>query len=404
MNDKKYVILPGDGNLMAATAIVHADTDVVAVYQITPSTQVSEHIAEKKRTGEFAGEVRVLHGEIEAYTACYTASQCGARVAGPSCSQGLLYASELLHAMPGARCPIVILAANREVSAPINIHAGHSDVMPFRDSGAVMFFAKNAQEVYDFTLLAFKIGEDKRVHLPVWVNYDGFEISHTTVINKILNEQGVKELREYLGTYERPCSMLNMEHPHATGGLVLPNAFMEAKYALVQAMQNVPKVMEEVSDFYSKNFWPVHSFVEEYELQDAEYAIITMGSRFGTVKEAVKRARANGEKVGALRIVSFRPFPVAKVRDLLDGKKAVAVLDRSGVYGSPMSPLCENVAGSLINMPFGSPFVRGFVDSLGGRVLTVEQVLEIIQSLKHHERWNDDVRSTWVGVEKGDTI
>lgn len=404
MTEKNYVIQPGDGNLMAATAITHADTDVVAVYQITPSTQVSEHIAEKKRTGEFAGEVRVLHGEIEAFTACYTASQCGARVAGPSCSQGLLYASELLHAMPGARCPVVIPAANRAVSAPINIHADHSDVMPFRDSGAVMLFAKNAQEVYDFILLAFKIGEDKRVQLPVWVNYDGFEISHTAAINKVLNEEGIKKLRDYLGIYDRPCSMLKMETPHATGGLVLPNYFMEAKYAIVQAMQNVPKVMAEAVKFYSENFWHVDSFIEGYELEDAEYAVVTMGSRFGTVKEAVKQARDKGEKVGALRIVSFRPFPVEQVRELLRGKKSVAVLDRSGVYGSPMSPLCENIAGSLINLTNGQPYVRGFVDSLGGRVLSVEQVLDIIQSLKNHKNWKNSIRSTWVGVEKGDTI
>ncbi len=403
MTDKKYVIQPGDGNLMAAKAIVHADTDVVAVYQITPSTQVSEHVAEFKRSGEFPGEVRVLHGEIEAFSACYTASQCGARVAGPSCSQGLAYASELLHAMPGARCPVVIIAANREISAPINIHAGHSDVMPFRDSGAIMFFAKNAQEVYDFTLLAFKIGEDLRIQLPVWVNYDGFEISHTTVINKILNEKGIEEFRKYLGIYHRPCSMLDMEHPHATGGLVLPNAFMEAKFALVDAMEKAPTVIKEATDFYSKNFWPVHSFIEEYEMEDADYAIVTMGSRFGTVKEAVKQARANGEKVGALRVVSFRPFPVDLVRKALQGKKAVAVLDRSGVYGSAMPPLCEDVATSLTNTT-RAPFVRSFIDSLGGRVLTVEQALEIIQSLKSPKKWHDDIRSTWVGVEKGDSI
>ena len=403
MTDKKYVIQPGDGNLMAAKAIVHADTDVVAVYQITPSTQVSEHVAEFKRSGEFPGEVRVLHGEIEAFSACYTASQCGARVAGPSCSQGLAYASELLHAMPGARCPDVIIAANREISAPINIHAGHSDVMPFRDSGAIMFFAKNAQEVYDFTLLAFKIGEDLRIQLPVWVNYDGFEISHTTVINKIQNEKGIEEFRKYLGIYHRPCSMLDMEHPHATGGLVLPNAFMEAKFALVDAMEKAPTVIKEATDFYSKNFWPVHSFIEEYEMEDADYAIVTMGSRFGTVKEAVKQARANGEKVGALRVVSFRPFPVDLVRKALQGKKAVAVLDRSGVYGSAMPPLCEDVATSLTNTT-RAPFVRSFIDSLGGRVLTVEQALEIIQSLKSPKKWHDDIRSTWVGVEKGDSI
>jgi pyruvate ferredoxin oxidoreductase alpha subunit len=257
--------------------------------------------------------------------------------------------------------------------------------------------------VYDFTFLAFKVGEDKRIQMPVWVNYDGFEVSHTTVINKVLNEAGIKKVRDWLGIYDRPCSMLNIEHPHSTGGLVLPNYFMEVKYAILQAMQNVPKVMTEAAKFYSENFWPVHSFVEGYELEDAEYAIVTMGSRFGTVKEAVRLARANGEKVGALRIISFRPFPVEQIRTMLGNKKAVAVLDRSAVYGSAMPPLCGDIASSLANLPT-VPRTRSFVDSMGGRVLTIEQVFKIIESLKHPEKWEMDTRSTWIGVEKGDTI
>ncbi|MFA6566276.1 MAG: hypothetical protein WCT48_06030, partial [Candidatus Paceibacterota bacterium] len=185
--------------------------------------------------------------------------------------------------------------------------------------------------------------------------------------------------------------------------LVLPNYQMEMKYAVMQAMLNSNEVITEATNFWSENFWPVHSFIEAYELEDAEYAVVVMGSRFGTVKEAVKIARRAGKKVGALRIVCFRPFPVEKVRESLFGKKAVAVLDRMGAYGSPMAPLCESVVGSLINDD-RMPRVRGFVDSLGGRILAVEQVLEIIQSLEHPEKWNKAIRPTWVGVRGGDTI
>ncbi|MFA5830614.1 MAG: hypothetical protein WC878_02170 [Candidatus Paceibacterota bacterium] len=405
MNNSKYaVVQPGDGNLMAAMATVHANTGVVAGFQITPSTQFFEHICEWKRTGFFKGVVRTMNGEDDAFTASWQASKCGVRTANSSCSQGLLYASQPIMCLSGDRCPVVIFVANRAISVPVNIHADHSDIMPFRDSGGIMFFAKNAQEVYDLGLLSFKIGEDPRVQTWVGNNYDGFEISHTTSINKILNEAGVEKIRDYIGLhYKRPHSMLDMEHPTSSGALVLPNYQMEMKYAVMQAMLNSNEVITEATNFWSENFWPVHSFIEAYELEDAEYAVVVMGSRFGTVKEAVKIARRAGKKVGALRIVCFRPFPVEKVRESLFGKKAVAVLDRMGAYGSPMAPLCESVVGSLINDD-RMPRVRGFVDSLGGRILAVEQVLEIIQSLEHPEKWNKAIRPTWVGVRGGDTI
>ena len=389
---------------MAATAIVHANTGVVAAFQITPSTQVAELLSEWKRTGYFKGEFALLNGEDDAFSACIGAILCGARTVGPSCSQGLLYGAQPIHFMSGSRCPIVIPVANRAISAPVNIHADHSDAMPFRDSGGIMFFAKNAQEVYDLMFIAFKTGEDERVQLPVWVNYDGFEISHTTVINKVMNDEGVSLVREYIGPYyKRPYSMLDMTRPAASGGLILPNYFMEVKYSVEQGMQNSAIVAKEAAEFYSKNFWPINPFVEEYELGDAEFALVVMGSRFGTVKEAVRQARLKGKKVGALRVVSFRPFPIAAVREMLSGKTAIAVLDRMGAYGTPMAPLCENIEGTLANISH-KPLIRGFVDSLGGRTLTVEQVLEIIQSMEYPEKWKNAIRPTWIGVAGGDTI
>jgi len=399
---KYAVVRPGDGNLMAATAIVHANTGVFPAYQITPSTQVSELMVEWKRTGVFKGIVRVMNGEDDAFTAAWLSSMCGARTATTSCSQGMLFGAQAIFCLAPTRCPVVTVVSNRAISAPVNIHADHSDIMPFRDSGAIILFAKNAQEVYDLTLLAFKIGE--AMHLPVFICYDGFEISHTTSINKVLNEAGIEKIREYIGPhYKRPYSMLNMKYPTVNGALVLPNYFMEIKYAALQAMLSSDRIIAEATSFYSENFWPVHSFAEGYKTEDAKHVIVVMGSRFGTVKEAVDKARESGKLVGAIRVVSFRPFPVANIRSMLAGKETVAVLDRSAPYGAPMAPLCESVVGSILNTR-NIPLVRGFIDSLGGRILTVEQVLEVFDSLEHPEKWIDSIRPTWIGVEGGDTI
>jgi pyruvate ferredoxin oxidoreductase alpha subunit len=397
---KMYEVFEADGNTMGAAAAVHADTDVVAAYPITPCTQVAERIGDHIKRKELDAECLRMDGEDSAGAACTAASIAGSRTLDITSSQGLLFKAQNLYFWAGARCPVVLLVATRAVNAPCNIHDDFSDVMSLRDAGQIMFFAKNPQEVYDFTLLGFKIAEDPRVQLPFEVCYRGFKVSHTMTINKILSPDGVKVFRPWLGTYKRPQSVLDFEHPIVAGGLVMPDYYIETKYGQNHGMRQVPAVIKEATNYFSKRFWPVFSDTEEFMVDDAEYVAVVLGDEFGMMKDAVRQLRARGIKAGAIRVVCYRPFPVKKIQKLLAGKLAVAVFDQAISSGGPSAPLCSDLRSALYNSDSKTP-VRGFVYGLGGRTLELTEVVQSYESLKHPKKWIRETEPCWIGVRGG---
>ncbi|MFA6494668.1 MAG: ferredoxin oxidoreductase, partial [Candidatus Paceibacterota bacterium] len=391
------------GNYMGALAMVHVDIGVSALFQITPSTQGAEWLMEFKRLGMMPHtKLLLMNGEDDAFTACHTASQCGSTVGTFTCSQGALFAAQVIKSLGGSRCPVVTLFATRTTSAPISIHASHDDVMFFKDCGIITLFARNPQEVYDLTLLAFKIGQDAKVQLPVIVAYDGFDVSHTVTSNDVLNEHGVLGYRKWLGKYKRPNSLLSLDHAVSLGGLALPHHHMDIVYAQLMAMENAADVSKIAIAEFSERFWKIPDLINGYKMEDAEYAIVSLGSTFGTTREAVDVAREKGIKVGALSIMSYRPFPVHDVREALGRMKAVAVLDRAPTFGTAVAQLGADVAGVFYNSPL-RPDMMNCIYGIGGRTLSVEHTFEQIIHPLVHERdaWIDAARPVWVGVNGG---
>jgi len=397
---KMWQVFEADGNTMGAAAAAHADIDVVSAFPITPCTQVPERIGDHIKRKELDAECLRMDGEDSAGAACTGSSLAGARTLDATSSQGLLFKAQNLYCWAGSRCPVVLLVATRAINAPVNIHDDFSDVMSQRDAGQLMFFAKNQQEVYDFALLGFKIAEDLRIQLPFWVCYRGFKVSHTTTINKILSPDGLKVFRPWLGVYERPQSLLDFEHPVVAGEVVLSEHYLEAKFGQHYGMRQAPAVIKEAAKYFSRRFWNVYSDTEEFMVDDAEYVAVVLGDDFGTLKVAVRQLRAQGVKAGAIRIVSYRPFPVKKLQKLLVGKKAVAVLDQALSSGAPSAPLCSDVRAALYNSVAKIP-VRGIVYGLGGRNLEPEEVVQIYESLKHPKKWLGETEPCWIGVRGG---
>lgn len=392
----------GDGNFMAALASVHADAGVAALFQITPTTQFAEALMELKREGKTEMELLLMNGEDDAYTACHTASQCGSSVVTGSCSQGLLFAAQVIKSFAGSRCPVVNYSAMRATSAPISIHAEHDDILFFRDSGGLIWIAKTPQEVYDLMLLAFKVGEHLKVQLPVNVGCDGFDVSHTVTINSVLSEEAVGEFRKWLGEYVRPNSLLS-EKFVSLGGLALPQHHMDIVYSQLMAMENALPVMEESFAEYRKLFGNVPDLVEGYRMEDAKHALISMGSAFGTTKEAVDIVREkHGIKIGTLSVMSYRPFPVIRLWRELRKMDSVAVLDRAPTFGTVNAPLGSDVSGIFQNH-FVRPKIMNCVYGIGGRTMTVEHVIEqiILPLANAEETWISNTRPTWIGVNGG---
>ncbi|MEM2511413.1 MAG: pyruvate ferredoxin oxidoreductase, partial [Candidatus Methanomethylicia archaeon] len=180
------------GDEAVAYAVKQCDVDVIAAYPITPQTIIVERISDFVANGEIDAEYVCVESEHSALSACIGASVMGARVFTATASQGLALMHEILYIASSLRLPIVMAVVNRALSAPINIHGDHSDMMGSRDCGWIQIYTENAQEAYDTTIQAFKIAEDPNASLPVTVNLDGFIISHSMERVEILNDEDVK--------------------------------------------------------------------------------------------------------------------------------------------------------------------------------------------------------------------
>lgn len=365
------------GHKAVAEAMRQIEPDVVAVYPITPQSEIAEYYAEYVHNGLVQTELVPVESEHSALSACVGAAAAGGRVMTATSSQGLALMVEVLYIAAGLRLPIVMALANRSLSAPINIHCDHSDAYLARDSGAVQIFAENAQEAYDYTIMAQKIAEDMRVRLPVIVNLDGFTLTHTVQPVDLLEDEVVKK---FVGEFKPYAPLLDVDHPMTWGPFAMPDYYFELKRAQQAGMEAVPEVFLAVQrEFSQVSGRRYQGFFEAYKLEDAEYAIVVLGSTAGTAKVAVDELRARGMKVGLLKPWLWRPFPAKEVAEALAHVKAVAVLDRAFSFGT-MGALFEDMASALYPQE-RRPFLVNYIYGLGGRDTTVPELIHVFEEL-----------------------
>lgn len=320
------------GHQTVANAMRQIEPDVVAAYPITPQSEIMQYYAQYLADGEVDSEVVTVESEHSAMSACVGSSVAGARTMTATASQGLALMMEIVYIAASMRAPIVMSVCNRALSGPINIHCDHSDSMAARDSGVVQIYGENAQEAYDYTLMAQRLAENEDVMLPVMVTLDGFTLTHSAQVAELMEDEVAKD---FVGEYEPQFPLLDTENPTTQGPFDMPDYYFEHKRQQVEAMNNVPGKLLEIQDEFSevsdRNY---DGLYEGYRLEDADYAIVVLGSTAGTAKETISSMRENGEKVGLLKPRLFRPFPKNEIKAALKDKKAVAVLDRSLSFGS----------------------------------------------------------------------
>lgn len=363
------------GNHAIAYAVKMADVDVIAAYPITPQTTIVEKLSEFVANGEIDAEYINVESEHSALSACVGASLTGARVFTATSSQGLAFMHEVLFMASALRTPIVMANVNRALSAPLNIWNDHSDAMAERDSGWIQLWTASAQEAFDATVEAFKISEE--VLLPVMVNLDGFVLSHTYE-PVLLPEEG--QVAEFIPS--KP--LLNRVSPklsYSTGVVGPPEYYYEMKYQAIDAMEKSRRKIKEVDEEFGHRFGRYYRFVEGYLIEDADYALVTMGALTGTAKIVARSLRKEGEKVGVVSIRCFRPFPREELVELLEGLKGVGIMDRSVTPGGSANPLFADVA-SLFYEKTRKPLLQGFVAGLGGRDVPVEEFRMMFKLIK----------------------
>lgn len=366
------------GNEAVAYAIRQINPDVMPAFPITPSTEIPQMVSTYIANGEMDTEFIPVESEHSSMSATIGAEAAGARSLTATSSAGLALMWEELLLAASNRMPLVLALVNRTLSGPININCDHTDGMGARDTGWIQIYAENNQEAYDNFIQAYPIAEDTRVHLPVMICQDGFITSHAVENITLLEDELVKE---FVGEYHPEEFLLNPGKPIAVGPYSVSNYAMEARKNQELALESSKQVIAEVAEKFKKLSGRGFSFFEEYKTEDADYIMMLMGSAAGTAKEAVDELRAQGKKVGVLKLRVFRPFPAEEIAEALKGCKAVAIMDRCESYNGNGGPLGSETKAALFKNKVMIEAVN-YIYGLAGRDFTTTEVKQVFGELE----------------------
>ncbi|MCD6279783.1 pyruvate ferredoxin oxidoreductase [Candidatus Micrarchaeota archaeon] len=376
-----------EGSIAVAETVINSEPDVIACFPITPSTHIAEHLDKAYTNGRVKSFVAV-DSEFAAISTIVGASAAGARAFSTTSSQGLALMHEVLFAAAGLRLPLVMVVANRSLSAPLSIWNDHQDTMSERDSGWIQFYCESNQEVVDTIPLAYKVAEENQ--LPAMVCMDGFYLTHAVEQIIIPNHD---DIIGFIGKYN-PKIKLDPDNPVAMGVYAKPEHYQAFRVNLDRDMFKVKSsIVKHTNDWYGKlNRVHDNGLFEDYYASDADYVLIAVSSVCGNIKETVDKLREKGERVGLLRIKTFRPFPYKEVFDVIKNSRSVGVFEKSLSMGA-YTPIYQDVLTSLNissddkrDIPLSS-----FIGGLGGRDIIEEHIIEMFKQIRKEKPIRDYV-------------
>jgi pyruvate ferredoxin oxidoreductase alpha subunit/phenylglyoxylate dehydrogenase alpha subunit len=373
---------------------------MVAVYPITPQSSLVEYLAKFIADGRLNAEIVDVEGEHSVLSVLQGACLAGARTYTASCGPGLAFMFEPYLRTPGMRLPLVMTIVTRDTLTPQSVWGGHQDAMSVREVGWIHMYCESVQEVLDTTIMAYKVAEHHDVMLPVNVNHDGNYLSFGAARAE-LPEQS--EVSAFLGEKNVNWHVaLDPQRPMAvdplTGGAGSPGPATFVRYRKGQCggTQNALKVITEVHEEWGRRFGRYHApLVESYRMDGAEYAIMTIGSMTGAAKDAVDEARARGDKVGLVKVKTYRPFPTQALVSALAEVKAVGVVDRSVSFGWNCGPLFQDTITAMYYAPKRIP-AMSFIGGLAGADLTVGHFERVIRRTAELARDGHAAETVWL--------
>jgi len=366
------------GNEAVAIAMKQINPDVMGAFPITPSTEIPQYFSQYVANGLVDTEFVAVESEHSAMSVCMSAEAAGGRAVTATSSCGLALMWEMLYVVASARLPVTLACVNRALTGPININNDHSDSMGARDAGWIQIYAETNQEAYDNFVQAMRIGEHKDVRLPVMICQDGFITSHAIENIELIEDDKVKA---FVGEYHPENYLLKKENPMAVGPYDTAAYYMEHKKQQAEAMRNAKGVILEVAKEFEAMTGRHYSFFEEYMMDDAETAIVVIGSSAGTAKAAVNELRAQGKKVGLIKLRVFRPFPMEEIAQALSKVKAVAVMDKAESFSACGGPLFAETRSAAYDLK-NRPAMINYVYGLGGRDVRVEDIQHVYAELE----------------------
>ncbi len=391
--------------ISGSEAISHAcrlaDVDVITAYPIRPYDTVMQYVSQMISNGDFDCEYIVAESEHSQFEIVKHASAVGARVFSGSSGVGWLYAYEALAVTAGLRLPMVAMVGNRALDDPGAFGTEHNDALAVRDLGWMLNWVATAQEALDTALIAYRVAEDKRVFLPCAISCDGAFLTHSQAI---VNVPSKEKVDSFLPPYDRAEKLLHPDNPITIAPQVNEDWLMEMRRQNDMAMRRARGVIIEAYDDFNAKFGRGgEPFIERYMMDDAEIALVGMGTLAMPVQVAVRKLREQGKKVGFVRVRWFRPFPTEDLQDALSGVQAVGVIDRDYGFGSAFhSGVLANDLRSALYPLEKRPTILSLVAGLGGREVSTDNVMEIAGMVFDAADGNgvDDQETHWIGVRE----
>jgi pyruvate ferredoxin oxidoreductase alpha subunit len=382
-----------EGSRAVAEAVRLCDVKVISAYPITPQTHIVEYLAEFIANGEMEAEYVKVESEHSALSVCVGASATGVRTFTATSSQGLALMYEVLYIASGLRLPIVMVNANRAMSAPISIWNDQSDSTGARECGWIQLYVETNQEALDSIIQAYKVAENKDVLLPFMVCMDGFVLTHTYEPVDIPEKEQVKE---YLPDYE-PVVKLDAENPITMGPIADPNYYMEFKLLQDEAMNKAKDVLKREDEKFGEIFGRSYGLIEEYRTDGADVVLVTMGSLAGTIKDVIDRLREKGKNVGLVRVRLYRPLPKEELVKALKDFDVIGVIEKDNCFGLGGGALFNDIKSILYKK--SNAEIIGFVAGLGGRDIPywdIEKAYELCFKAKTEEV----PEVVWLGIRE----
>lgn len=367
-----------------AEAVKLCRVQVCPMYPITPSTHIPETISEFVADGQLNAAIIDVESEHSAASAVLGAAAAGSRTFTATSSQGLALMFEILPITSGMRLPTVMAVANRALSAPINIWNDHSDAVSARDQGWIQLWVESSQEALDSMIQGYRISEDRKVQLPVMVCFDGFTLTHVFEPVDVPSQPVVdKFLPKFKVLYR-----LDPKKPLTMGPIGFPNSFMHFKQQQQQAMLDSIDVIKKTNSEFKKAFGRGYGsgLLDLYQMDDADYAVMGMGTICGTARVAIDKLRQQGKKVGLIRVRCLRPFPEKELQNAIKDLQSVAVIDKHISLGQE-GPLFTDIRSTVYCNDIS---INSYIAGLGGRDITVkhfEKVFKDLEEGKQRGEW-----------------
>lgn len=384
-----------EGNQAVAYAVRLCRPDVIAGYPITPISSTWDCLFQFKADGLLEAEIVAVEGEHSSMSVLIGAATAGGRTFTCSSSQGLTFMYEAYVSASTLRLPIVMAIGTREVNSPQGVTASDQDAFVIKDAGWIQIFVESCQEILDTIIMAYRLAEDPQILLPVNVCYTGFYLSYLSEPVDIPGQESVDRFLPPL----RMEACLDPETPMTAHTYTRGITTTEYRYKHAAAMQRAKAKIEEIDkEFYQVFGRSYGGQIEEYRCADADIILLAMGSQAGTAKVVVDQKRAEGLKVGLIKVRMLRPFPREKLVNALSGKRVVGVIDRSVSFGWNCGGLFMELKAALNDLDTRMPLLN-FITGLSGLDITLLRIEEAINALQSAAEGKPYQEVTWLDLE-----